>query len=150
MNSEPTPIEAVSGVDRVLITAELDSRPSRTPDFQGESRALGLLAQEMAANPDGVLRKCAELVLELCKADSAGISVLEPGGTEGIFRWHAAAGGFVGNVLGAIPREASPCGTVIARDRAEARGAAGCVGVLMPRLPARRSVRPRAPSGARR
>jgi hypothetical protein len=63
-------------VDDVLITHELARRPSRAPAYEAESRALGLLAQEMANNPSGVLRKCAELVMELCHADSAGVSIL--------------------------------------------------------------------------
>ncbi|MGX1167023.1 PAS domain S-box-containing protein [Bradyrhizobium sp. USDA 372] len=107
----------VSGVDDVMITAELASRPSRAPEHESESRALALLAEEMASNPRGVLRKCAELVMELCKADSAGISILEPGGTSGILRWHAAAGGFAPNLHRTMPQEASPCGTVMERDR---------------------------------
>jgi hypothetical protein len=106
----------VAGVDDVLITAELASRPSRAPDHEAENRALGLLAHEMATNPSGVLQKCAELVMELCHADSAGISILEPGGTSGIFRWHAAVGAFAPNLQGTTPREASPCGTVMERD----------------------------------
>ena len=55
--------------------------------------------------------------MELCHADSAGISILEPGGTSGMLRWHAAAGGFAANLHGIMPREASPCGTVMERDR---------------------------------
>ena len=106
----------VRGVDDVLITAELASRPSPTPDYETESRALGLLAQEMATNPGGVLQKCAELVMELCHADSAGISILEPGGASGVLRWHAAAGGFAPNLHGTMPQEASPCGTVMERN----------------------------------
>lgn len=46
----------VRGVDDVLITAELASRPSRSPDYEAESRVLGLLAEEMATNPRGVLQ----------------------------------------------------------------------------------------------
>ncbi|WP_262297715.1 sensor histidine kinase [Microvirga sesbaniae] len=104
-------------VDDVLITAELASRPSRNPGYEAESRALGRLAQEMATNPGGVLQTCAELVMELCQADSAGISILEPGGTSGMLRWRAAAGGFAPNLHGTMPREASPCGTVMERNR---------------------------------
>ncbi|HEX2136548.1 MAG TPA: PAS domain S-box protein [Microvirga sp.] len=103
-----------SSADDVLITEELGRRPSRSPDYEAESRALGQLAQEMATNPAGVLQRCAELVRELCRADSAGISALEPGGT--ILRWHAAAGAFAANLGGTMPREASACGTVLARD----------------------------------
>lgn len=106
----------VGGVDEVLITDELTSRPSRVPDYEAESRALGLLAQEMATNPRGVLQLSAELAMELCHADSAGISILEPGGTSDMLRWHATAGGFAPNLHGTMPRQASPCGTVMERD----------------------------------
>ncbi|WP_298089342.1 PAS domain S-box protein [uncultured Sphingomonas sp.] len=109
--------DPLTNVDDVLITAELASRPSRAADHEAESRALGLLAEEMATNPRGVLQRCAELVMELCHADSAGISILEPGGTSGMLRWRAAAGAFAPNLHGTMPAEASPCGTVIDRNR---------------------------------
>lgn len=108
--------DPVASVDDVLITAELASRPSRAPDYEAESRALGLLAQEMAHNPRGVLQKCADLVMELCHAESAGISILEPGGTRDVLRWHAVAGEFAPHLHGVMPREASPCGTVMERN----------------------------------
>lgn len=106
----------VRDVDDVLITAELASRASQPPNYEAESRALGLLAGEMASNPRGVLQKCAELAMELCHADSAGISILESGRQSEVLRWHAAAGGFAPNLHGTMPREASPCGTVMERD----------------------------------
>lgn len=117
MTSTGPSYHLVRGVDDVLITAELSTRPSPNPDYQAESRALGLLAQEMATNPRGVLQKCAEMVMELCHAESAGISILEPGGTNEILRWHAAAGALAPNLHGTMPCEASPCGTVMERDR---------------------------------
>lgn len=106
----------VRGIDDVLITAEMARRPSRSPDYEAESRALGRLAEEMATNPCGVLQRCAEWVLELCHADSAGVSILEPGGTTGMLRWHAAAGAFAPERHGTMPREGSPCGTVMERN----------------------------------
>ncbi|MDP9380156.1 MAG: PAS domain S-box protein [Chloroflexota bacterium] len=106
----------VSCVDDVLITQELSRRPSRAPDYEAESRALGLLAQQMATNPGGVLQKLVETVLDLCRADSAGVSILEPGGESGILRWRAVAGAFAASLNGTMPREASPCGTAMARD----------------------------------
>lgn len=108
--------DPLTRVDDVLITAELASRPARTANHEAESKALGLLAQEMASNPRGVLQRCAELVMELCHADSAGISILEPGGTSGMLRWQAAAGAFAPNLHGTMPVEASPCGTVMERN----------------------------------
>jgi GAF domain-containing protein len=79
----------------------------------------------MAAGPGTVLQKLVDLTLELCRADSAGISILEPGGESGLFRWHAAAGAFAAYLGGTMPREAAPCDTAIAQntvlllDRAE-------------------------------
>ncbi|MDJ0391626.1 PAS domain S-box protein [Roseomonas sp. E05] len=116
MNDAGDPGDGAGCVDDVLITPQLSLRPSRAPDHAGESRALAALAQEMAANPGGVLQKCAELVMELCQADSAGISVLEPGGMQGILRWHAASGALAADLGGTMPREASPCGTAITRN----------------------------------
>ncbi|WP_425311772.1 GAF domain-containing protein [Microvirga massiliensis] len=54
--------------------------------------------------------------MELCHADSAGISLLEPGGENGLFRWQAIVGGLAGYLGGTVPREANLCGVVIARD----------------------------------
>jgi PAS domain S-box-containing protein len=102
-------------VDDVLITGELARRPSRPPDYAAENEALVALTRELTADPAGVLRKVAELVVRLCRADSAGVSVLEREGGEEIFRWHAAAGQFAPNLGGAMPSAASPCGAVITR-----------------------------------
>ncbi len=115
MSDAESPGSAAVCVGDVLITSQLTDRPSRASDFGAENRALAALALEIASNPDGVLQKCAELVLQLCQADSAGISLLEPGGSEAI-RWHASAGAFAAHLGRTMTREACPCGTVIARD----------------------------------
>jgi hypothetical protein len=73
--------QAVSSTGDALITAELAQRVSRPPDHAAESRALGALAQAMAVDASRVMQRCAELALELCEADSAGVSILESGGT---------------------------------------------------------------------
>jgi len=117
MSSAQDGVRRGLGVDDVLITGELSRRPARPPAYAAENRALATLAQELAVNPGGVLDTLVELVVELLGADSAGISILEPGGEHGIFRWHAVAGAFAANLNGTLPREASPCGTVIARDQ---------------------------------
>lgn len=102
--------------DDVLITGELAHRSCRTPDYAAENRALAALAQELATNPGGVLQRCAELVTELCRADSAGISLLEPGSESGLFRWHGAAGGLAPHLGRLMEQDVSPYGTAIARD----------------------------------
>ncbi|MDI3308245.1 MAG: HWE histidine kinase domain-containing protein [Acetobacteraceae bacterium] len=89
--------------------------PAREPDHRAESRALGILAHEMVARPDGVLQRLSELVVELCRAGSAGVSILEPDGAS--FRWQAVAGPLAARLAGAtIAREVSPCDVAIGRD----------------------------------
>ena len=109
-------IGAVRHIDDVLITAELTRRPSPAPDHARESLALSFLAQEMAANPGNILDRVVELAVELCCAGSAGISLLEPDDDGDIFRWRAVAGAFAPHFGTTMPRDASPCGTVIDRD----------------------------------
>lgn len=60
-----------------LSTAELNRRPSRPPDHAAENRALISLAREMAASPSRILQALADTGLTLCRAHSAGLSLLE-------------------------------------------------------------------------
>lgn len=100
----------------VLSTAELASRPSRAPDYAAENRAVFELVSAMAEAPRGILQKLADAALVLCRAGSAGISILEEGGSDAIFRWHATAGEWRGYVGGTMPRAFSPCGVVLDRN----------------------------------
>lgn len=106
--------QAAEGPCPVLITEELARRPAREPDYQAENRALGILAGEMATRPGSVLRRLSELVVELCHADSAGVTILEPGGAS--CRWHAVAGPLAVRLGRTMPWETSPSGMVIERD----------------------------------
>ncbi len=103
-------------LDEVLITHELARRPVRAPDHRAESRALTLLSQELVTHPRGVLQRLAELALQLCRAGTAGVSILEPGADGDVFRWHAMAGAHAAALGGAVPRGDSPCGVVIERN----------------------------------
>ncbi|MBV9406155.1 MAG: PAS domain S-box protein [Abitibacteriaceae bacterium] len=126
-----------SAVEDVIITDELARRPSHAPDYKAANAALVALAQELTANPRKVLQKVAELVLQLCHADSAGIGALEQEGGQEVFRWLAAAGDFAPHLNGTIPRAASPCGTVVARNQVLL-----CTGVERA-FPALRGLQPR-------
>jgi hypothetical protein len=79
-------------LEEVDIRADLLTRPYRAPNYEGETRALALLARELAANPRNMLQRLVETALELCQADTAGISILEGD----VFRWEALAGVFAG------------------------------------------------------
>jgi PAS domain S-box-containing protein len=102
----------------ILSTAELNRRPSRPPDHAAESRALIALAQEMAASPAGILQKLADTALVLCRAHSAGLSLLEEGDQKSNFHWRAIAGQWAPHLHGGTPRNFGPCGTVLDRNTA--------------------------------
>ena len=102
----------------VVATAELGLRPSRRPDFEAENRALGELVQAFATSPRSVLQKVADIALDLCKAHSVGISMLEDDCGEPVFRWLALAGEFAPYIGSTMPRAFSPCGTVLDSDAA--------------------------------
>jgi two-component system CheB/CheR fusion protein len=63
----------------------------------------------MAENPRNMLQKLVEAAVDLCSADTAGISLLEGD----VFRWEAVAGVFTSHRDGTMPRAASPCGVCI-------------------------------------
>jgi PAS domain S-box-containing protein len=67
----------------------------------------------MADSPKTILQKLVEIAMQACRADSAGISILEPGGSAGMFQFHAIAGQFASKIGAPIPREASPSGIVL-------------------------------------
>ena len=105
--------DALASLESVLSTDELSRRPSRAPDYQAENQALIALTQELANSPSRILQKLVDTALELCRAHSAGISLLEEEAGRKIFRWHAVAGQWAPHVWGTTPREYSPCGTVL-------------------------------------
>lgn len=96
-------------LDDVVVTADLDRRARRSPDFEAEHRALTALISELALNPRNMLQKLAEVALDLCHADTAGISLLEGD----FFRWEAVAGLAAAARGTTMPRHASPCGVCI-------------------------------------
>ena len=97
----------------MLSTAELRRRPSRAPDYEAENSALIAMAQSMAASPEGILQKLADTALTLCRAHSAGLSLLEEGDQKSNFHWRAIAGQWASHVNGGTPRDFGPCGTVL-------------------------------------
>jgi PAS domain S-box-containing protein len=100
----------------MLSTDELRRRPSRPPDREAENNALIALAQSMAASPEGILQKLADTALTLCRAHSAGLSLLEEGDQKSNFHWRAIAGQWAHHINGGTPRNFGPCGTVLDQD----------------------------------
>jgi len=103
------PIATLGDVD---IRPELDSRPPRLPDYELEHEAFALLTAELTRNPDNVLQKLADVALDLCRADTSGVSLADGD----LLRWEAVAGTFSGARGRTMPKHASPCGVCIERD----------------------------------
>src|SRR5687767_9079896 len=99
------------GVDSVLRTEELRRRTPRLPDFAAENRALVSLATGMTEAPDQMLCALVNAAMDLCRAHSAGISVLDE--KQEHFVWPAVAGAWRHNAGGGTPRDFGPCGTVL-------------------------------------
>ena len=115
-HAAPGRIPGASDLRSMLSTDELRRRPSRSPDHAAENQALIALAREMAASPQNILQKLADTALTLCRAHSAGLSLLEDGDQKSNFHWRAIAGQWAPHVNGGTPRNFGPCGTVLDRN----------------------------------
>src|SRR5690242_17721669 len=110
----PSQFEGSAPLEAVLRTDELWRRPQRPPDYQLESRALSHLAKALASSPATILQGMADTILEVFKADSAGVSLLTA--DEKNFHWPAIAGDWKPHLGGGTPRNFGPCGDVLDRN----------------------------------
>jgi signal transduction histidine kinase len=103
--------EGRSGLEDILISSELRSRPHRGPNLETRSKALRTLARVLANSPRQLPDTLLGLALELCRAGTAGISLVETlPNSEPVFRWTHLAGVLKEHVGGITPRIFSPCG----------------------------------------
>lgn len=102
-------------LDSVIANEELGRRPARPAGDAALVAALEKLARQLASSPRRVLQALTDTALELCRAHSAGVSLLEREGERNIFRWHAVSGQWAPLLWTTLPREFSPCGTVLDR-----------------------------------
>jgi len=110
------PSPGATGLDDILITEVLSRRAPRPPDYEAKNRALVQLAQAMVAPPQNILQMLAEAALDLCNAQTAGISLLEVSDSgEQIFCWRALADVNRSQLGGTTLCGFSPCGTVLDR-----------------------------------
>lgn len=104
-------------LDEVLVTEELTKRSVKRPDAHVEGCAVEALVEVQADEPHVIMQRLADILMLTCRADSAGISVLEGEGANERFVWPAIAGKFAGNVGNGLSRWASPCGVVLDQRR---------------------------------
>jgi len=100
-----------ASLESILCTEELRNRPSRSPDYETENRALVALASALADSPRTILQTLADKVFEVLHADSAGLSLLTE--DEKRFYWAAVAGAWRPRIGAEAPRNFGPCGDVL-------------------------------------
>ncbi|HUI98036.1 MAG TPA: HWE histidine kinase domain-containing protein [Xanthobacteraceae bacterium] len=69
--------------------------------------------QKMKISPEAVLQKLSDAALTLCSAHSAGVSLLEDADERRHFHWHAISGQWRRHIGNRVPRDFSPCGSVV-------------------------------------
>ena len=101
-------------VAEVTITPDLVNRPCHAPDVDGELDAMRRIAKTMGAHPSVTFNACANAALQLCCADTCGISIRQknPQG-EDVFLWVAVVGRLKDYLHGTMPRFDSPCGVTV-------------------------------------
>jgi hypothetical protein len=93
---------------------EFRQRKHRTRDVVCEVQAMQRLAHIFATNPRQIVHELAEISMQLCGADSAGISLEESAPTGGTqFRWIATVGAYERLLGSVLPSDFSPCGTCL-------------------------------------
>lgn len=106
-------------LDAVIANDELERRPARRVRAAEEKRAMEALSAALAGSPRKVLQALSDTALELCRAHSTGISILEEQDGRKVFRWRAVSGQFSCYLWNTLPRDFSPCGTVLDRKAAQ-------------------------------
>jgi GAF domain len=102
-------------LDDIIVTSQLSLRPSRSPNFSAEIKTIKMLVNAMSETPEAFWRRLAEAALELCRAGTAGVSLLDTEDGAEVFRAEAVAGVLSGHLNSTTPRT-SPCGAAIDRD----------------------------------
>jgi len=110
-------LAASHGTEDVFATDLLYVRKPRAARPVAEREALAKLGRAVVESPETILQTLTDVAVDVCDADSAGISMLEAGGEEGShFRWRAISGVYSEHLGGMTPRDFSPCGTTIDRN----------------------------------
>jgi two-component sensor histidine kinase len=97
----------------ILITDQPTFKRASDTRLKSEISALNELAQELVRTPKAIMDRLVELSLNLCDAESGGISLYEATAGEPVFRWHALKGRVAPFTGQTVPLNFSPCGVVL-------------------------------------
>jgi hypothetical protein len=89
-------------------------------DIGVQMAGLQRLSRALLESPDTILQELVDAAVDLCGADSAGISIeKEDGNEKEFYHWIATAGAYSGFLNAILPREPSACGLCLERGHAQ-------------------------------
>jgi GAF domain-containing protein len=107
-----------TGLEVVDIESAYAARPPRTHDPAAQREGIQRIAHALVQNPESILQTLVDSAVQLCGADSAGISIQREDASETEFyHWVATAGDYSGFLNAVLPREPSACGICLQRGR---------------------------------
>src|SRR5882757_5839335 len=111
-----------NAVDTGLEVLDLASDPAfakrrqHTRDVATEIEGMQRLARAFVDQPDTILQELVNAAVDLCGADSAGISIEQENKTdENYYYWAATAGQYAPFLHATLPRHPSACGVCLER-----------------------------------
>ena len=105
-------------VTDLLSDAAFMARPLHPRDPARISGGLQQLTRAFVEEPQTILQVLVNTAVDLCGADSAGISLVNEQGTdENYWSWIATAGEYSSFLDASLPREPSACGLTLERER---------------------------------
>jgi DNA-directed RNA polymerase specialized sigma24 family protein len=115
-------VSALAGTGLEVVDLQSDAgfarRQLHVRDVVAQIEGMNRLAQVFVERPANILQQLASAAVDLCGADSAGISVEQKEGPEdNYYHWVAAAGQYSGFVDAKLPRYPSACGLTLERGR---------------------------------
>ena len=110
------PVDTGIEVTDLCDNAEFLNRHLHVRDSASQLEGLQRLARAFVERPETVLQELVDATVNLCGADSAGISVERPDKTEDdYYHWVATSGEYAGFLNAVLPRHPSACGICLQR-----------------------------------
>ena len=108
--------QLAASLEDVIVTPQLTRRTSKPRDYGGELQVIKQLLAIMSEAPQLFWQSLAESTLQLCRAGTAGVSLLKEQAGAEVFTAEAVAGILEGQLHGRTIPRASPCGAAIDRN----------------------------------
>jgi hypothetical protein len=120
--NEPTPALKDTGLEVFDLHSDVEFRKrclhvrDATRELKVQMEGMQRLARAFVERPETILQELVDAAVNLCGADSAGISVERPDKTDmDYYHWVATSGEYAGFLNAVLPRHPSACGICLER-----------------------------------